>query len=72
MGIYYLIAWAYNGFIELGVLMNKYDLFYYLQELHKKEYWTKPELSVSFRCAEKRSIHFIEQYMRRLLKNENT
>jgi len=25
VGIYYLIAWAYNGFIELGVLMNIYE-----------------------------------------------
>ena len=45
-----------------------FSLLEYLEELHKNNYWTKPELSVRMRTAERRSIRFIENHMRRITR----
>lgn len=47
-----------------------FDLLEYLENLHKNEYWTKPELSARMRDAERRSIKLVENHMRRILREK--
>ena len=47
---------------------DEFSLLDYLEELHKLNYWCKPELSIIMRNAERRSIKLVEKHMRRICK----